>query len=292
MRSLDLTRPPFRSIAGQTAAEAAADILSAFAVIGDLPDKLGTTFDAIIRCQGASAQVPIVVAGRHLSRDIDEGTGAGRGNGYHNVQHFCEVMLGAYFLSLLDNLDPGTRLEVVLAAMIHDFHHDGVGNGARPFRLERLSVSESTRYLVAAGVSEEQRREIAALVLATEVLHGLPIAHACHAYHQGTAPLPEIPPLAPELAQLAAHPFAARKALVLCEADVLPSVGLTVAHALQLQTCLAEEWGRPLGMQDKYQFVTKAFPGFIVGTFFQQNVEDLRRYLLEYMDGDPSDRTG
>lgn len=287
----DLTRPPFKPIARQTALEAAADILSAFAVVANLPDKLSTTFDAIVGCQGALAQGPIVVAGRHLSRDIDDGVGAGRGNAYHNVQHFCEVMLGAYFLSMLDNLDSGSRLEVALVAMIHDFHHDGVGNGPTPFRLERLSVSESMRYLVAIGMPEEQRRDIAALVLATEVLHGVPTVRACHGYHRGTGALPAIHPLAPELGQLAADPLLTRKALIVCEADVLPSVGLTIDHALQLQADLSVEWSRPLGLDDKYRFVTKAFPGFIVGTFFQPNVDALRQFLLERINVGPTDQS-
>jgi hypothetical protein len=278
---LDLTKPPFKVIAHQSAASAAADMLVTFSAITALPDKVSQSFDAVARCTGASAQTPLIVAGRRLARTIDHGVDAGPGNAYHNAQHFCEVMLGAHFLSLLADLPTNSRLEVVLAALIHDFQHDGRGNGPIPFRLERKSVNASLPYLVDAGVPEMQRRHVAALVLATEMAHGLRITQACHAHHTAAAPLPEMHVAAPELAGLAADPLVARQALIVCEADVLPSVGLTIEHALQLQDQLSREWGVPLGLEDKFRFVSQAFPGFIVGTFFQPNVDRLRQFLLQ-----------
>jgi hypothetical protein len=278
---LDLGRAPFHRDPRQSPDAAAIDILAAFATISGLPDKLSQTFSAITACSGVKAPAPLVVAGQSLARLIDSGVGAGRGNAYHNAQHFCEVMLCACFLALLDELEPDSIMEVVLAAMIHDFHHDGQVNGQNAFRLERRSVSEAMADLVQAGVPDLQRQNICALVLATDLAHGLPIAHACHAYHAGAVPMPTIHPLAPELARLVADPALARKALLVSEADVLPSVGLSIEYALQMQAPLSQEWGRPLDLQDKYRFVTQTFPGLIVGNFFAPNVERLRQFLLQ-----------
>lgn len=286
MYPFDLTRPPFKLIARQNPEDAAVDIVLAFDAIRMLPDKVSQTFDAIIQCADTLQQTPLVVAGQRLSRDIDSGVGAGHGNAYHNAQHFCEVMLGTHFLALLDNLDTSAQLEVVLGALIHDFHHDGKGNGQIPFKLERIAVDESAPYLVQARVPELQQRLVAALVLATEAAHGLPAAHACHAHHEGGSTLPEIHFGAPELAQLAAHPLFARQALIVCEADALPSVGLTNEYAMQLQDSLSVEWGVSLGAKDKYRFITKVFPGFIIGGFFQPNVEHLRQFLLRRMNNE------
>ena len=280
MYPLDLSKPPFRLLPSQAPELAAIDILGAFAAIVSLPDKVSRTFAAIAHCSGASAQAPLIVAGHRLAQDIDSGIGSGQGNSYHNTQHFCEVMMSAFFLALLDGLDVEARCEVALAALIHDFHHDGQGNGTIPYRLERIAVNQSAPYLVAAGVPPHQQKMIAALVLATDVIHGLPFAHACHAHHVAASALPQADAAAPELAQLAENPAVARKALLLTEADMLPSMGLSLAYGLQLQHRLSLEWHRPLSLEDKYRFVTQSFRGFIVGTFFQPNVDTLRESLL------------
>ena len=69
--------------------------------------------------------------------------------------------------------------------------------------------------------------------------------------------------------------------MLLGEADILPSVGLTVDHALQVQAYLSREWGKPLTVEDKDRFIKEYFPGFIVGHFFQGNVEQILLFLTE-----------
>jgi phosphoheptose isomerase len=283
MTTFNLDHPPFCVQFQQSAAAVAHDFLTAFSALQTLPNKVYRTFDAIVQRIGDTDSTALVAAGRELSRAIDTGIGAGAGNSYHNSQHFCEVMLSAFFLAQLDQLCAADQLELVLAAMAHDFHHDGRGNGVVPFRLERLAVSACEPYLVGAGVPEPQRRALAALILATDMTHGSAIAQTCHASHTGNAARPTTHPDAPELALLASDPRLARRALVLIEADVLPSVGLSIEHAMQLQTRLSQEWGRPLEFKDKYWFVTKAFPGFIIGRFFTPNVLALQQYLLQHL---------
>lgn len=259
-------------------------MVAVFAEVELLPDKVSQSFDAVARCLGASERAPLIVAGRHLSWAIDHGEGASIDNPYHNAQHFCEVLMCAHFLSLLVDLDIHTRLEVVLAALIHDFHHDGLPNDLTPFRLERRSVNQAMPYLTEAGIPEMQRRRISALVLATEMVNGLAIALACHAYHIEGASQPTIHVAAPEMAKLVESSIAARQALILCEADVLPSVGLTIEHAICLQDKLSLEYGIPLQKADKLRFISGIFPGFVIGTFFQPNVERLRQFLLHAND--------
>ena len=290
MQLFNLNKPPFCLPAQPSATAVAQDLLTAFSVLQPLPDKVARTFEALVQRIDTTVSpdaAAMLAAGRQLSRAIDSGAGAGTGNAYHNRQHFCEVMLGASFLAQLDGLAAANQLELVLAAMAHDFHHDGQGNGATPFRLERLAVSACQPYWVDAGVSQPQQRALAALILATDVRYGSTIAQACHASHSGTTAQPEMHPDAPELALLASAPTLARRALVLNEADVLPSVGLGIDYALQLQNQLAQEWGRPLQLKDKYWFVTEAFPGFIIGHFFTPNVLALQQYLQQHLDAPP-----
>ena len=286
-----LTRPPFAVVGSLGPLQVGAELVACFAQLGGRTDRLEHAHTLASRSIGLPETDPLLVAGLAIARDIDHGIGAGVAAGYHNGQHFLEVMLCALYLARLACFDPRRTARVVTAALMHDFHHDGKGNAQIPFRLERISVNRSASYLSAACMPEIQRRNIAALVLATEVVNGLAIAHACHAYHDGAALLPEIHAAAPELAQLAAYPIVSRQALIVCEADVLPSIGLDIEHALQLQTNLSMEQGRHLGLKDKYRFVTEGFPGFIIGIYFQPNLERLRQFLRERMNLDTADQS-
>jgi hypothetical protein len=281
MPTFKLNKPPFSLQPQEPADQVAAEFIAAFALTENLDAPVTRTYEAILQAIGASAENPLAIAGKNLGRDIDSGIGAGLGNGYHTRPHFCEVMLSACFLSLLEALETDTQLMVIFAAMAHDFHHDGTMNGPTPFRLERLAFSEALPYLRSAGVGEDTQQEIGALILSTDVLHGTPVARASAAYHHGMGHPPDIPPAAPELALLLDSPGLTRMALLICEADILPSVGLTVDHALHVQACLAREWGKPLKLEDKLQFIQKYFPGFIVGRFFQSNVERILCALQE-----------
>lgn len=280
---LNLQRPPFQVISGQSVEDVTADIVTAFDALKSAEDKVSAAFNAIVECLAPDRQEPLIIAGRNLAAAIDADTNS-HNNAYHNKQHFCEVMLGAYYLSLLKELDKKRTAEVVLAAMIHDFHHDGKLNGPIPFRLERLAVQDASPYLLEAGISQPQQQRLAALILATDIVNGVGVAQACYAHHTSGQPLAQIPQEAPELIELAHDPVAAIQALILCEADVLPSIGLSAEHAMILQNRLSMEWGIQMNSHDKIRFIDYGFRGFIVGKFFSPNVEMLRQSALFYLD--------
>jgi len=275
---LNLSQPPFAIIPRQSAA-AAVDMVEVFAAIDPLPDKVSQSFDAVAQCPSVNESTPPLAAGRRLAQAIDRGEGTGRVNFYHNAQHFCEVLLCAHFLSLWTDLAADARLEIVLAALMHDFHHDGYPNGPIPFRLERQAIHQATPFLLEAGIPEKQQRRLSALILATEIVHGLPIVRACYTHHIANAPLPALPVAAPEMTALAQYSIATQQTLILCEADVLPSVGLTIEHAICLQDKLSLESSVPLQKEDKLRFISEIFPGFVIGVFFQPNVERLYQFL-------------
>lgn len=277
----DLKRPPFCLQPDQTLASVTEGFLDAFDAFRRQPRKVGIAFEALAQSIAADRSSPLVCAGTELARLIDSGTGAGDGNAYHNAQHFCEVMLSSHFLALLAGLDPSLRAEVLLAALIHDFHHDGSADRETRFRLERLAFARALPELERAGVARDLQQRIGALLLATEASVGAKFTHGCHAHHSQGLPLPAIPAPAPELALLTRDASAALQALILCEADILPSVGLSIEYALQLQQNLAEEWNTPMGLDDKLKFINQGFAGFTVGALFRPNVERLRQYLME-----------
>lgn len=276
-------RPPFQIIPGQSAEDAAINVIAAFDSIENQPNKASRTYKAITDRLAIDLQSPLIAAGYSVAQAVDAEALADT-NAYHNSQHFCEVMLASYFLSLLASIDDQIIAEIVTAALIHDFHHDGKSSGDIPFRLERKSINEATPYLIHAKVTREQQRCLAALVLATEQLDGINIAQACYSHHTQGHVLPKIPEAAIELEVLCNDPLTSKQALILCEADILPSIGLTFDHALRLQDRLALELGIHLQLEDKLRFIDNNCRAFIAGSFFNPNVEKFRLEILHRLE--------
>jgi hypothetical protein len=168
------------------------------------------------------------------------------------------------------------KAEVLFAALVHDFHHDGTKNMSATFRLETLSADATAPYLEAAGVSPEVRARIAAMVFATEVTRGTHFARACHLHFTTGAPLPSLSAIPGPLALVATDPGLALEAVIVGEADVLSSAGLTVQYGELQQERLAEEWKQPLGAEHKLRFLNQVFQDFTVGRFFSPNLRALK----------------
>lgn len=281
MTALDLSCAPFRVFPDADPARVAADMAACFSRVAALPRKCGQTFDAAAHAAGLDAADALARAGRRIATDIDGGTGDGRANPYHNSQHFCEVVLCALCLSWLAGLTPGERARLLVAALAHDFHHDGRDARTAPFRLERLAVERTLPYLVEAGVAAEDREIIAAGILATEVSKGAPYARLCHRQFHGGGERPRVPAGIDGLAPLAVDARAALLAVLLTEADVLPSVGLTIEHGELSQVKLSREWGRPLGAADKLYFLEHVFKDFAVSHFFAPNLHAMKAAMAE-----------
>jgi hypothetical protein len=283
----DFSRAPFRLSPEADPRQVAEEMIACFRAAAGLPQKVSQCFRATIRVAGFDAQDPLATAGGRIAADIDTGTGAGEVNPYHNRQHFCEVLLSALCLSRLAALAPREQAQLLLAALVHDFHHDGRGNKDVPFRLEKLAIAAAQPYLQAAGVTEDERARIAAIVMATEVSTGVPFGRQCYRYffEGGNAPPAATGDLPKMLAQDARL---ALQAVLLTEADVLPSVGLTVDYAELSQENLSREWGRPLNAADKLFFLEHVFQDFVASRFFSPNFENIKRAMAQH----PSVRDG
>ena len=220
-------------------------------------------------------------AGDALARDIDAGIGDGAGNPYHNSRHFCEVLLSALYLGLLAGLARVEHARLLVAALAHDFHHDGKSVRATPFRLERIAVGATIPYLRAADVPVGECERVSALILATEVSVAVPFARRCYGYFFERGARPPVPESESHFALLATDARLALCAVLLTEADVLPSVGLTVACGELSQLHLSREWGRELGPADKLFFLEHVFGDFAASRFFSPNVELLKQAMRE-----------
>jgi len=276
-----LTRPPFAVAASLDPAQVGAELVVCFARLGGRTNPLEYAHRLVAGSIGMPDTDPLVLAGRAIARDIDRGIGAGVTAGYHNSQHFLEVMLSALYLARLTRLDPRRTARVATAALMHDFHHDGSRGAVSPFRLERLAAKKARPYLRAAKLDDDECHRVQALVLATDPSLGVPFARACWAHHSGGGPAqPLAPALPPALGRLRVEPDLAHEAVLLTEADVLPSIGLTLEHAEQLQSRLATEWGTDLGREHKLQFIDRIIGEISVASFFVPNMQAFRQAYL------------
>jgi hypothetical protein len=261
--------------------QVAAELVACFAQFGARTDRLAYAHGLIWRSIELPETDALLLAGRAIARDVDRGIGAGVAAGYHNGQHFLEVMLTALYLARLARFDPRRTARVATAALMHDFHHDGARGALSPFRLELLALQEALPYLRAAKVDEDEFQCLQALVLATDPSTGVPFARACWAHHAGTGPVTLLPStLPPPLGRLVVEPDLAQEAVLLAEADVLPSIGMTLEHAEQLQSRLAFEWGTTLSGSDKLHFIDRTLNKISVASFFIPNIEALRQAYL------------
>lgn len=272
-----LDGPPFVMNARLAPGEVAVVIERCFAQVAQWPDRVARCYTLLADVLGLEADSPLRRAGAEIASDMDAGTGAGDALPYHNRQHFCEVMLAANYIGLLGGLTPGERGELLLAALIHDFGHDGRGDGDEPFRLERLALRLAQPYLARQAVPVATRERIAAAVLATEVRNGLQRARAWYRCHY----LGEAPPAGAEpveaFAIFADQPRAALMAVALVEADAIASVGLSRRYARLQQQRLGREWGRTLGAQEQAHYLDSIFGEFLVARFFAPNLAAIRR---------------
>lgn len=277
-----LARPPFAVVGSLGPPQVGAELVACFARLGAQTDRLERAHTLVSRSIGLPATDPLLLAGQAIARDIDRGVGAGVAGGYHNSQHFLEVMLSALYLARLTRLDLRRSARVVSAALMHDFHHDGSRGAASPFRLERQAADKAQPYLYAAGVDDDECRRLHALVLATDPTVGVPFARACWACHAVGEPVtPSASALPPSLGRLLVEPQLAHEAVLLAEADVLPSIGLTLEHAEQLQSRLAIEWGTTLGRDHKLQFIDRIIGEISVASFFLPNIQAFRQAYLK-----------
>ena len=277
--AFDLSRAPFRVRGDASAHEVAEEIAACFSTAAELASRLTHSVRAAMETIGVPAAAPLYRAAQGLARDIDAGIGAGAANPYHNSQHFCEVMLASLYLSLRAPVTPAQRAQLLVAALAHDFHHDGQSSKTTPFRLERLTVQATAPYLDAAGVPADEQRRIFALILATETTIGAPFARRCYRHLALGETPPRLDGIEAPLAVIAADAELALQAVLLGEADVLPSAGLTVAYGDLTQQRLADEWGRPLTAADKLHFLEVGFGDFTVSCFFSPNLRRLKEEM-------------
>ncbi len=179
-------------------------------------------------------------------------------NPYHGNAHFLEVF---YMAALLgndarrnDRLDNTGLRNLMAAALIHDYRHDGTNNRGQRFRLEREAFEGAQTPLRKAGFTETDLRHIRAFVYTTDVSRDFsdPTAKSAADTVKAYVASGGKAKLWPELRPLKSLRLA-DTALMLQDADIAASVidfGLTGQNS----ALLAKEQGAPCRPQSLHFF--------------------------------------
>lgn len=258
---------------------AAKSIVEYFSYCAALPSPLQLVYSMAMDECAIPTEDPIRTAGICIAVDIDSSKGVGDENAYHNSQHLCEVLLCTVAIGRTAALPKRELALVHLAALIHDFRHDGQSNGS-PFRLEKLAITSAAPYFDNACMAKDERQIISALVLATEYDEGAAYARKCFEYHFECGPEPAAIASQDELLLLKKYPKISLQALTLIEADILPSTGLTIGHASAVSDRLEKEWSIELSPQSKAGFIDLAIKNLKVSQFYLKNMQFIRDHYL------------
>ncbi|CAN5875815.1 hypothetical protein BH11PSE8_BH11PSE8_20650 [soil metagenome] len=284
-RTIGTQASPLHFTPGQSAEAVATRLVGVFRHIDALPDKVQWAQAETTRCIADGGLPALRRAGHAIAAAIDAEAAFFDRHAYHNRQHFCEVMLATCLLSQVNRLTAYEAQLLSVAALIHDLGHGDLPT--QRFGAERLSMERAIPALDAAGVDSSDIARLTALILATEPVDGVRVALTARQFHRQGLHAPVIPERACELGQLANDEVLARLAVLLCEADLLPSIALTFEHGMNLQGRLSEEWGRPLTAADKSKFVDQVLASGLIGEFFAPNVAAFRRELATLVDEHP-----
>lgn len=162
---------------------------------------------------------------------------------YHNHHHTREVVCLAMLLA--SELSVAHKSELYIAACIHDFAHDGMGNrrgnAHTPMRLERRALEMAAPYLQAAGLSAQSWKNITVMVLATDVSKhdsdAISPAEWMRKAYAGDKP----DGCPPELKNLFADADLAHHAALLEDADLGTSGAMPYDFAKRMTALIAEE---------------------------------------------------
>ncbi len=97
---------------------------------------------------------------------------------YHGNAHYRKVMMATIRqISMHNNIYAGDEFELdareiallSAAASLHDFQHDGEGNGDVPSRLEMSAFKKSEPFLTMAGADKEFLADLETIILCTDV---------------------------------------------------------------------------------------------------------------------------
>lgn len=169
---------------------------------------------------------------------------------YHNNTHFKKVLLQAIRLGQADGTLEDDRFSLLMiAACVHDYHHDGAGNIVNGIHRQALNETESFNAvapkLESAGLSEKFLRDLKVMLLTTDVSASVSKRSyaskmkAMHRYHHKKDADHVLLPKDLEILQT--RPDLVHLCLLLHEADIATSAGMALDITVHEALLVAQE---------------------------------------------------
>lgn len=228
---------------------------------------------------------------------------------YHNAAHFRKVVLHTIRMIAAHNfifkqgnhvLGKEAVAKLLIAACIHDLNHDGQGNIInRKYqfaRTEQQSFECAKPYLEACGLSEEMLGDIRVMLICTDASpFGDPISPSrqvrrAYEYHFGENEDAEDLDLGEELSILAERDDLTLLCMMLHEADIMNSAGVSYDITCQESLAVSQEIGTEACPEDTLLFLEKVclneMQSDAARYLGQKNIDDIRKQLIAaYHDG-------
>ena len=260
------------------------------------PPLVTDIWQAATQTVGLSEKSPLFMAGHEMAAALDSGMGTGLPGGYHNTQHYIEVLSNVTHIVLRNN---ATNLEEIVlssdesgkllfAALGHDFYYEAGDNKHQngdpaPYRLEQISFDKTKPYLAKHGVGADDIGDIGVMIYGTDVSPASKagsFVRAAHSYLFECGQKPATSDVLAKVHPVLKNPRLARMAALLSDADILSSAGLTAEYGNSQSQKLGAEWGKPMWPQDTIGFLTfVAENRFITraARFFEPNMDAIRQ---------------
>jgi hypothetical protein len=238
---------------------------------GGLPD-LAAVATAMLQHNGIAADGPVARTCVAAARAV----AAWGGLPYHSAAHHAEVTTNAMVLVELarrrgETIDCHATALLLAACLSHDIYYSPPVARVR-FAAEHASAEALDAIAADCGCDAGDRQAMRALVIATEPLLRLRPG--------GPLGAPREPRAARLLGRASVEPMIAALATLLSDADMLSSVGLTVAWYRVQEARLEREAGRPAEPGDGERFFSDIVgPDFLsdAGRLFSANLAAIRQ---------------
>lgn len=207
------------------------------------------------------------------------------GNAFHNVDHFREVLTIVLRFCVTHNqitfdednkFDTADILLLIIAAVLHDFKHDGTNNGVGddhiPSRLEQQAFDKSRPFLESMGIADDYLSIIKSLIIATDASgHENPATIVRQIANYQNNKTPVSVNLGYE--NFTNNPKLTTMALILCEADIVPSSSLSYEFSKLMTRNLSNE-------ENTITPTATTLNGFMIHVCKDNLISKSARYLL------------
>lgn len=208
---------------------------------------------------------PLVQAAGRVGEAVQQSM---QDHAYHNADHVAEVLNNAAVLCEINQTRGAVALSrhdcllIFVAALGHDFGHDGTTNQGEIFRLESLAAGATQTAMRNLLCDADDVADVETLILATDPGPPARFVKALARWAEGrTDDPPDLEGMPKELSRLVDNRRLAVMAGLLQDADLLSSAGLSIRYNENMSARIGEEQGSAPSPESTLYFIDNIVGG-------------------------------